>query len=110
MASTLTKAQLEELRGRLERERARILEVLGSEEVGPVQPDQDTEVEEAAQRETERDRALDVETRERALLAEVDRALAKLDRGDYGIGETTGDPIPYERLAVVPWAREPVDE
>ncbi len=110
MASTLTKAQIDELRGKLERERARILRVLGAPGVSPAQPDQDTEIEEAAQRETERSRAFDVQARERDLLREVERALAKLERGDYGIGERTGDPIPYERLVVVPWAREPIDE
>ncbi len=50
MASTLTKAQVDELRGRLERERTRILRVLAAPGVSPAQPDQDTEVEEAAQR------------------------------------------------------------
>ena len=109
MASTLTTAQLDELRRRLERERARILEVLGSVPAGP-QPDQESEIEEAAQREAERNRTFDVAARERALLAEVERALAKLERGEYGVGETSGDPIPYERLAAIPWAREPVGE
>jgi DnaK suppressor protein len=110
MASTLTKDQLDELRGKLERERARILRVLGSPATGTPQPDQEIELEEAAQRETERRHALELEARERALLGEIDRALAKLARGEYGVGERTGDPIPYERLAALPWAREPVGE
>lgn len=110
MTSALTKEQLEALRGKLERERARILRVLGAPGGDPARPDQDTELEEAAQRETERARALDVEARERALLREVDRALAKLDRGDYGMDERSGEPIPYARLAAVPWARASLDE
>lgn len=109
MASALTKAQLDELRGKLERERDRINGVLASPGGDAPQPDQESELEEAAQRETERERGGEVEARERALLSEVERALAKLDRGTYGVGEQTGDPIPYERLAVMPWAREPVD-
>jgi DnaK suppressor protein len=109
MASTLTKGQLDELRRRLEVERARILRVLGSPAAAP-QPDQETELEEAAQRETERSRQLEVAARERALLADVERALAKLASGRYGLGEATGAPIPYERLVAVPWAREPVGE
>ena len=109
MASTLTKAQLDDLRGRLERERARIQRVLGSAPARAAQPDQETELEEAAQRETERSRGAEVEARERALLAEVERALAKLANGRYGVGEQTGDPIPYERLVAVPWARDPVE-
>ncbi len=110
MASTLTKVQLDELRRRLEVERARILRVLGSPAADPPRPDQDSEPEEAAQRETERTRAFDVEARERGLLAEVERALAKFASGDYGIGERSGAPISWERLVAVPWAREPVDE
>lgn len=108
--STLTKVQLDALRLALERERARILRVLGSPGPRAAEPDQETEIEEAAQRETERRQDLEVEARERALLADVDRALAKLAGGRYGVSEKTGAPIPYERLVAVPWAREPVDD
>jgi RNA polymerase-binding transcription factor DksA len=56
-------------------------------------------------------RSLDHEIeRERALLAEVERALAKLDQGTYGVSEKTGAPITYERLAAMPWARHDVEE
>jgi RNA polymerase-binding transcription factor DksA len=110
MASALTKAQLDELRRKLERERERIRAVLAAPPGDAPQRDQESEIEEAAQRETERTQGDEVEARERALLGEVERALAKLDRGTYGVGEQTGDRIPYERLAAVPWAREPVDE
>ena len=40
----------------------------------------------------------------------VELALAKFANGQYGVSEKTGDPIPYERLVAVPWAREPVGE
>jgi DnaK suppressor protein len=110
VASTLTKAQVEELRGKLERERARILRVLRTPALTTAAPDQDTEFEEAAQRETELGDRLEVEARERALLVEVERALAKVEGGGYGVGEQTGEPISYERLAAVPWAREPLGD
>jgi DnaK suppressor protein len=110
MASTLTSGQLDELRRRLDGERSRILRMLGTPAPSGTQPDQDSEVEEAAQRETERVRRTEIEIRERALLSDVERALAKLSRGQYGLSEKTGDPIPYERLAAVPWARDAVDE
>jgi DnaK suppressor protein len=110
MASTLTRPQLDELRRRLEQERARILRVLGATAPSSAEPGEETEFEEAAQRATERAHRDDVEARERALLADVERALAKLADGRYGVGETTGAPIPYERLAAVPWAREPVGD
>ncbi len=71
--------------------------------------DEQSEPEETAQRATERTHQLGIAERERALLAEVERALAKFRTGTYGIGEKTGDAIPYERLAAVPWARDAVD-
>lgn len=110
MASTLTPAQLDALRRKLEDERARIRRVLASPAPAGPQPDQETELEEAAQRETERARRADVDARERSLLREVEHALTKLARGEYGASERTGDPIPYERLSAVPWARDAVGE
>ncbi|BDG07286.1 TraR/DksA family transcriptional regulator [Anaeromyxobacter paludicola] len=107
MASTLTKQQLENLRRRLEQERARILRVLESVETTSPRPEQETEFEEAAQRQTEQEQGLEVAARERALLVEVERALAKFAAGTYGTGEHTGAAITYERLLAVPWAREP---
>jgi RNA polymerase-binding transcription factor len=109
MASVLKDTQLHELRRRLEQERARILRVLRATLDAP-QPDQETEFEEAAQREAERTHDDEVAARERVLLAEVERALAKFDNGQYGVGERTGAPIPYERLAAMPWARDAIEE
>lgn len=37
-------------------------------------------------------------------LADVDRAIAKLDEGTYGICDSCGEPIPAERLEAVPSA------
>ncbi|HEX4460188.1 MAG TPA: TraR/DksA family transcriptional regulator [Polyangia bacterium] len=58
----------------------------------------------------EQDSALNVGAFDAALLADVDRALAKLDAGTYGVSEKTGAPIPKDRLEAVPWARNNVDE
>jgi RNA polymerase-binding transcription factor len=110
MTSNLTNTQLDELRRRLEEERTRIRRVLQAPAPTAPQPDQDTEIEEAAQRATERTRYLEIEARERALLAEVERALAKLQNGKYGVSETTGAPIPYNRLAAVPWTRHAIED
>lgn len=106
--STLTKSQLATLRQKLEGERARLLRLLAAHEVTP--EDAGAEVEEAAQRAAERDQVTGVGDRERALLDEVNRALAKLDAGTYGVSEETGEPIPYPRLLAVPWARQGADE
>lgn len=42
---------------------------------------------------------------ERAQLAEIERALAKLETGEYGLDEDTDEPIGFARLSVIPWAR-----
>lgn len=46
-------------------------------------------------------------TRMSRQLAEIDAALERLYREPerFGICEDTGEPIPFERLDVVPWAR-----
>ena len=48
--------------------------------------------------------ALDVRT-----LEQVDRALARIDAGTYGVSEVSGKAIPLERLEAVP-SRHVVDE
>ena len=37
-------------------------------------------------------------------LADIDRALAKLDEGTYGTCDVCGEPIPEGRLEALPWA------
>jgi RNA polymerase-binding transcription factor len=107
--TTLTETQVEKLLRKLKDERSRVVRVLQASIVR--EPSEDlSEVEEAAQRLTERTEQLRVAERERSLLAEVDHALAKFDAGTYGISEKTGAPIPYERLDAIPWARQGTDE
>lgn len=43
------------------------------------------------------------------LLAKVNRALAKMDDGTYGICEVSGDPIPVARLEALPYATTTVE-
>jgi RNA polymerase-binding transcription factor len=105
----LTKEQLETVRRRLEDERSRILTVLRAPAATAASDGERSEFEEAAQRTAEQNDQLEIRERERALLADVDRALEKLRTGTYGVDEGTGEPIPYERLAVIPWARVRAD-
>ena len=37
-------------------------------------------------------------------MADIDRALAKVDEGTYGTCEVCGEPIPEGRLEALPWA------
>lgn len=46
--------------------------------------------------------------RDRKLLGEIDHALFKIDSGEYGFCEGTGEPIPKRRLELRPWTRHSV--
>ncbi|MFQ6111073.1 MAG: TraR/DksA family transcriptional regulator [Nitrospinota bacterium] len=48
---------------------------------------------------------MDLGEKERERLRLVDKALQKLDNGDYGICEECGHPIPEKRLEIMPYAR-----
>jgi RNA polymerase-binding transcription factor len=58
------------------------------------------------------DRELDEGLEEGAMqtLAQIDRALARLDDGTYGICERCGKPIGEERLRARPWATLCIDD
>ena len=47
---------------------------------------------------------------ERMILHQIDRALAKLDDGTYGLSEVSGELIPKERLDATPYALTTIDE
>ena len=65
---------------------------------------------EVAERTREQDDALTFSQHDRELLSDVNYALRKIEDGSYGISEASGDPIPFERLHAVPWARTDTDE
>lgn len=46
--------------------------------------------------------------RDRKLLNEIDHALVKIDNGEYGYCEGTGEAIPKRRLELRPWCRHSV--
>lgn len=43
--------------------------------------------------------------RDRSLVAEIDHAIEKIQTGDYGYCEGTGEAIPKKRLLLSPWTR-----
>jgi DnaK suppressor protein len=53
----------------------------------------------------DRDFALNLLAKEQDALSEIEQALARCDRGAYGICEMSGEKIPKERLEAVPFAR-----
>lgn len=52
----------------------------------------------------ERSRLISVVKALRSNLRDVERALAKIEAGTYGMCERCGDPIGPERLEALPWA------
>jgi RNA polymerase-binding protein DksA len=58
----------------------------------------------------EREAEIDESARERKELAQVKRALERIEQGTYGLSEVSGKPIPIERLEAVPHATALVDE
>jgi RNA polymerase-binding transcription factor DksA len=76
-------------------------------EPGDVQFDEESGEGDTLAVERERDLALSAQFRSQ--IEDIDRALAKIDEGTYGVCEVSGQPIPKERLRAIPWARERVE-
>ncbi|MCS6772432.1 MAG: TraR/DksA C4-type zinc finger protein [Kiritimatiellae bacterium] len=53
----------------------------------------------------DREFAANLLSSEQDVLYEIDEALRRIEAGTYGICEATGQPIEYERLKVLPFAR-----
>jgi DnaK suppressor protein len=106
----LTDEQIETLRERLERRRDELRARLAKETAVQRGSERLTEPLEAAEQTREQGDAISLATHDGMLLGEVERALAKIDAGTYGVSEISGDPIPYARLSALPWARVDSDE
>ncbi len=52
-----------------------------------------------------RHRAASLRAHHEQTLQEIDAALRRIETGRYGVSEESGEPIAFERLDVVPWAR-----
>jgi RNA polymerase-binding transcription factor len=98
----------ERARARLAEERTRIdseLARLG----GPVSTDEQPDSDQAAELdEAEREEAIREELE--GIVAAIERAEERLEEGTYGISVVSGEPIPDERLELVPWADRKADE
>lgn len=53
----------------------------------------------------ERQFALNIASTENDVLFEIEEALRRIDAGTFGICETSGEPIEFERLKAIPYTR-----
>lgn len=60
---------------------------------------------EAASLREEAARAAGIAAQHRQTILGIDNALMRMESGRYGVSEDSGEPIPYERLLLVPWAK-----
>ena len=110
---TVTDKFLEEQRALLLAERATYAEqaetlraeaeqLAAEMEPGDVQFDEESG--EGGTMNVERERDLALSAQARAAVDEIDRALAKLETGTYGVCERCGEPIKRARLKALPYA------
>jgi DnaK suppressor protein len=110
--SGLTPAQLEQLRAALVHARAESAALLKEEEATARSAEPLTEPMDAAELTREQGDAVLLADRARARLRDIVAALEKLetDPSRYGLSERSGEPIGFDRLKVVPWARLAIHE
>ncbi|HZR16918.1 MAG TPA: TraR/DksA family transcriptional regulator [Verrucomicrobiae bacterium] len=63
----------------------------------------------AASQEDQRSLLMVTASATQGTIAEVLEAIARIERGTYGICEITGAPIPTERLDSIPWTRYSIE-
>ena len=102
---------LEEVRRTLGDQRDRLRREIGDQGIDPDSEDFVADLErgfaDGAHTAAERGQAITIVRELRSGLADVERALGKLDRNDgtYGICERCGNPIGADRLEAIPWTR-----
>jgi DnaK suppressor protein len=109
-AAGLTHEQVQQLREQLLQLQSALQARLRRQQAVVREAEPEIEPLEVAEQTREQDDALTFSQRDRELLSDVNYALRKIEDGSYGISEASGDPIPFERLHAVPWARTDSDE
>lgn len=118
MARKLAKSTVERYRKRLEEERERLEELIEearveleearqTESSGERSPDPGNA--EAGSMKFEYEKELSMQQNSIDLLHKVENALARIERGEYGICESCGNDIPTARLDALPYATLCVD-
>ncbi|MCY3974519.1 MAG: TraR/DksA family transcriptional regulator [Simkaniaceae bacterium] len=95
------RTQLEELRGRINRILGKVSEEVKSKEEskGYSQHQADEGTDDFGQT-----ISLEIPGKEQSILKQIERSLAKIDEGTYGICDVSGEEIPLKRLEAVPYA------
>jgi len=77
-----------------------------NERMGDVYIDREPDDEAAlASESSSKDMAVATLERERRTLEQIEAALTRIKKGNYGVCEACGEPIPDARLKALPWAR-----
>jgi DnaK suppressor protein len=108
----LSQGQVEELASRLSDKRCELAERVASLEQQILTKDDCSlaDAADAASLQENRQRARGMVEQHQQIINEIDAALRRLGIGSYGVSETTGEPIAYERLMLIPWARSGADD
>ncbi|MEM7481896.1 MAG: TraR/DksA family transcriptional regulator [Acidobacteriota bacterium] len=104
-------ADLEPLRQRLEQRREEIMNLYQSDlAAGQASGDEGSDdIVDRANNSYNREFLFSLSNNERAMLVEMDDALARIDAGSYGSCQHCGRVIGEARLEAVPWARYCID-
>lgn len=97
----------EELRQKLLAERQRLTKDYRRdiEAVQEIEEDSAGDLEEIATLEGDRERLFAHSEQDRQILLLIEEAFQRMEEGTYGLCQETGEPIPVERLRLIPWAR-----
>jgi RNA polymerase-binding transcription factor len=110
----LSSQDIRRLAERLKAERAEIESRIAANAKGIQETVRDEsgvgDVEDEADLLYEREAEIGESARDRRELAQVQKALDRIEQGTYGLSEVSGKPIPLERLEAVPYATTLVDE
>ena len=96
--------QMGKIRGRLIKKRDEVFEAHRlSEETRLILSEHDIEFEETAQKEAIEDVLSTLDEKEQKDIQAINRALARMELGEYGSCEVCGKEIEMERLEAIPW-------
>ncbi len=106
----LTEADKSHFRERLLAERETILSKL-NKHLNEAMVDDDRPADELDQAGRISDQAylMRLADKEQKLIKQIDRALEKFEKGEFGLCEGTGEPISRKRLEVRPWTRYSIE-